>query len=106
MPHAVGIGVANRLQESATRRGRVARFHRRAMPARYSPFFCACGESSVQPGAGVGVDDAHALVAAREVVHQLHQHQVLQHVGMVAGVEGDNGERACGGRVSLRRAAP
>ena len=37
---------------------------------------------------GVGVDEAEGLVLDRHVLEHLHQHQVFQDVGVVAGVEG------------------
>ncbi len=42
----------------------------------------------VAAGAGVGVEQGVGLGLERHVAQHLHQHQVLEHVGVVAGMEG------------------
>ena len=42
----------------------------------------------VNTGACVSVDHPEWFVLLREIVNQLHQHQMLSNVGMVAGAEG------------------
>ena len=42
----------------------------------------------IEPGAGMGVDEPVGLVLLVQVVQQLNQHDVLEHIGVVAGVKG------------------
>ena len=42
----------------------------------------------VQPGTGMGIDVVERRVFLLQVFDQLHQHKVLEHVGMIAGMEG------------------
>jgi hypothetical protein len=42
----------------------------------------------VQAGAGVGVDDRQGCLFFKQVVERGNQHRVLEHVGVVAGMEG------------------
>jgi hypothetical protein len=43
---------------------------------------------AVQAGAGVGVDDRQGGLFFEHVVERGNQHRVLEHVGVVAGMEG------------------
>ena len=42
----------------------------------------------VQPGAGMGVDDAQGRVLAAQILAKRNQNGVFEDVGMVAGVKG------------------
>jgi hypothetical protein len=43
---------------------------------------------AVQAGTGMGVENGDGAVFLGQVLQRGHQHQVLEHVGMVAGVKG------------------
>jgi hypothetical protein len=43
---------------------------------------------TVQPGTGMGVEHGDRAVFLGQVLQRGHQHQVLEHVGVVAGVKG------------------
>ncbi len=59
------------------------------MPRSYSAFLLrVAAEQRVAARAGVGVDEAVALLLRAEVAQHEHQDDVLEHVGVVAGVEG------------------
>src|SRR5205085_4259977 len=50
--------------------------------------FRVTAEQRVAARAGVGVDEAVALLLGAEVAQDEHQHEVLEHVGVIAGVKG------------------
>ena len=73
---------------SASGAGRSSRVQSRPTPRSYSPFFLrVAAEQRVAAGAGVGVDQAIRLVLRVHVAEDEHQHQVLEHVGVIAGME-------------------
>jgi hypothetical protein len=58
------------------------------MPSMYSPVFFACPNRCVEAGAGVGVEQQPGLVLGVHVPKTQRQDEVLEDVGVVAGVEG------------------
>jgi hypothetical protein len=67
----------------------------------------AAAAHAVSAGAGMRVDDAESLFLLRHVLQQLDQNQVLEDIGMVAGMEGvavgEHGPLFHPGKTRLRR---
>ena len=56
--------------------------------ARFAAGACVVAVQSVQAGAGMGVDHRERRVLLGEVLHGGNQHRVLEHIGVVACMEG------------------
>ena len=87
--HAVGIeGAHQRDVVGERRRQVVARPEQADAALVFAVLLRVAAEQRIAAGAGVGVDEAIALVLRAEMTQDEHQHQVLEDVGMVAGVKG------------------
>ena len=87
--HAVGVeGAHQRDVVGERRRQVVARPEQADAALVFTVLLGVAAEQRIAAGAGVGVDEAIALVLRAEMAQHQHQDQVLEHVGVVAGMKG------------------